>query len=289
LEDFFAKRDKKKKGQKGQKFETTGLDDVAKILDAKVKERKKQETNKSTYQVPVSDTPDQPATDYRANEDDEWKEIVEEKPDYTGLKIQELILEDEDELGGKDGTGQDDGDKPKEGAWIKKRTPQPEPTPTPVPVPAPVEEEKVPPSESPVPSTEDIHIPDGEIETPEEIPTVTPTEPEEQPKNVYVPMAVRKARAEAAAKEAALASSIAAATSGSTIPRPASSSATPATPATPTDSKPGGAYVPPSRRGLTPGSTSSGPSKPKKHVAAPNINDEQYFPSLGGDVPLKHS
>jgi len=281
LEDFFAKRDKKKKGQKGQKFETTGLDDVAKILDAKVKERKKQETNKSTYQVPVSDTPDQPATDYRANEDDEWKEVVEEKPDYTGLKIQELILEDEDELGGKDGTGQDDGDKLKEGAWIKKRTPQPEPTPTPVPT--PVEEEKVPPSEeSPVPSTEEK--PDGAIETPDEIPSVTPTEPEEK-KNVYVPMAVRKAREEAAAKEAALASSIAAATSGSTIPRPASSSAT----ATPTDSKPGGAYVPPSRRGLTPGSTSSGPTKPKKHVAAPNINDDKYFPSLGGDTPLKQS
>lgn len=45
LEDFFAKRDKKKSSKK--KFDTT--DDLAKVLDQRVKDKKKLETGKSTF------------------------------------------------------------------------------------------------------------------------------------------------------------------------------------------------------------------------------------------------
>jgi hypothetical protein len=278
LEDFFAKRDKKKK-TKGQKFETTGLDDVAKILDAKVKERKKQETNKSTYQVPASDSTDQTSTDYRAQEDDEWKEIVEEKPDYTGLKIQELVLEDEEE-NGKDGGGEEDGDKPQEGPWRKDRKPAPTPA---APVPTPVEE--TPESiESPIPASEDKPTSQVQVETPtsEAAPPVPAVE--EPKKGGYVPPAVRKAREEEAAKNAALAAATAAA---STITRPIASSVTSdsSAPAPKLASTSGGSYVPPSKRGGVPSSTVA--TKPRKNVPAPNINDEHYFPSLG--EALKHS
>ncbi len=56
LEDFFAKRDKKKKGKK--------TEDVARILDAKAKERKNKDS-KSNYQAPPSDTPEAPLSDYK--------------------------------------------------------------------------------------------------------------------------------------------------------------------------------------------------------------------------------
>lgn len=45
LDDFFAKRDKSKKSKK--KFDTA--EDLAKVLDQKVKDKKKLETGKSNY------------------------------------------------------------------------------------------------------------------------------------------------------------------------------------------------------------------------------------------------
>lgn len=45
LEDFFAKRDKKK--SKSKKFDNA--DDLAKVLEQKAKEKKKLETGKSNY------------------------------------------------------------------------------------------------------------------------------------------------------------------------------------------------------------------------------------------------
>ena len=62
LEDFFAKRDKKKKTAKGKRFEA---DDVKEILDAKAKALKNKETHKSTYVAPPSDVPEAPLSDYK--------------------------------------------------------------------------------------------------------------------------------------------------------------------------------------------------------------------------------
>jgi hypothetical protein len=47
LDDFFAKRDKKKKTGKNKKFDTA--DDLAKILGKRVEDRKKLEEGKSQY------------------------------------------------------------------------------------------------------------------------------------------------------------------------------------------------------------------------------------------------
>lgn len=55
------------------------------------------------------------------NEDDEWIDAEEKQPDYTGLKIQELILEDEDEIEVKDPEiSEGTENAPSDGAWRKK-------------------------------------------------------------------------------------------------------------------------------------------------------------------------
>ena len=52
LDDFFAKRDKKK--PKGKKFETT--EDLTQVVENKAKERKKLESQRSTYVAPVTES-----------------------------------------------------------------------------------------------------------------------------------------------------------------------------------------------------------------------------------------
>ncbi|XP_011701650.1 PREDICTED: protein CDV3 homolog [Wasmannia auropunctata] len=84
LDDFFAKKDRKKaKGKKG--FATT--DEVAKKLE---------ETGKRVEKPKPKDKPPNPEGEesQHTEDEDEWKEFEEEKKDYSGLKIGHLTIND---------------------------------------------------------------------------------------------------------------------------------------------------------------------------------------------------
>ncbi|XP_022913807.1 protein CDV3 homolog isoform X2 [Onthophagus taurus] len=79
LDDFFAKKDRKK--SKTKKFATT--DEVAKKLeDTKKIEKPAKKERPPEGEEGVDPVPEQ----------DEWKEFEEEKKDYTGLKIGNLTI-----------------------------------------------------------------------------------------------------------------------------------------------------------------------------------------------------
>jgi len=262
LEDFFAKRDKKKK--KAPKFEA---EDVAKIL-----EKKRVDMGKSSYQ-PVTSEGTEPVSEYKAqDDDDEWREAVESTPDYTGLKIQELVLEDNEEEE-KDGTV--DEENHREGPW-RGRAPQPTAQGTESPVvviqtPSAAAAEE--PKQDAVEKEEAVEDDDSKSEkssasdsTKGEADKGEADAPVAK-KGAYVPPSVRKAQeaAAAAAAAAAMNKPPAPVTPLSTEPKP--------------DVAPSGKYVPPSKRlGGTP---SFAPVRPKKATAVPSFNDEELFPSLG--------
>ncbi|XP_063835810.1 protein CDV3 homolog [Ostrinia nubilalis] len=78
LDDFFAKKDRKKKAVK--KFATA--DELAKKLE---------DTKQKTDVRPKKERPVQEGEEGgRAGEEEEWKEYEEPVKDYTGLKIQVL-------------------------------------------------------------------------------------------------------------------------------------------------------------------------------------------------------
>ncbi|CAL1679901.1 unnamed protein product [Lasius platythorax] len=83
LDDFFAKKDRKK--AKGKKFATT--DDVAKKLE---------ETGKRVEKPKPKEKPANPEGEesQHTEDEDEWKEFEEEKKDYSGLKIGHLTVND---------------------------------------------------------------------------------------------------------------------------------------------------------------------------------------------------
>uniref|UniRef100_T1GZH0 Protein CDV3 homolog n=1 Tax=Megaselia scalaris TaxID=36166 RepID=T1GZH0_MEGSC len=86
MDDFFAKKDKKK--SKTKKFLTQDelrekLEDNSKKAAAEPVKPKFQEENGSGN-----------ITENKSNDDEEWKEIQEEKKDYSNLKIGQLSLND---------------------------------------------------------------------------------------------------------------------------------------------------------------------------------------------------
>lgn len=123
LDDFFAKKDRKK--TKGKKFATP--DELVKKLEDttkknEVKPRKEPQSLLQSTQSDGVEIESGEQSHAAATEEDEWKEFEEEeRKDYTGLKIQNLQLNDDDYYSGSDGDGGDgdgDGDD-KEGAWKK--------------------------------------------------------------------------------------------------------------------------------------------------------------------------
>ncbi|KAJ9586304.1 hypothetical protein L9F63_020012, partial [Diploptera punctata] len=117
LDDFFAKKDRKK--GKGKKFTTT--DEIAKRLE---ETGKKVEKTKKEKAVLPSQTQGQGEEDQgsQVQEDDEWKEFEEEKKDYTGLKIGNLQINEGD---GDIGEGEEEADQEMEeneaGEMVPKR------------------------------------------------------------------------------------------------------------------------------------------------------------------------
>ncbi|KAK3929972.1 Protein CDV3-like protein A [Frankliniella fusca] len=88
LDDFFAKKDRKKGSKGGKKFTTT--EELAKKLEEthrKEKERVKEKKLLSSQNV---DGDGEMRGDRQ--EEDEWKDFEEEKKDYTNLKIQNLQI-----------------------------------------------------------------------------------------------------------------------------------------------------------------------------------------------------
>ncbi|KAK9877541.1 hypothetical protein WA026_018648 [Henosepilachna vigintioctopunctata] len=81
LDDFFAKKDRKK-NKTNKRFSTT--EEVAKKLEDNAK---KNEIKKKPDRVADGDETNTPVHDQ-----DEWKEFEEEKKDYTGLKIGNLTI-----------------------------------------------------------------------------------------------------------------------------------------------------------------------------------------------------
>jgi len=93
IDDFFAKKDKKKKGTK--KFSKANTEVIAKNLletDKKeLKEMEKQEKELAT----ISINEEKPATAPNTQDDEEWDDYRENKKDYTGLKIESLTVADQ--------------------------------------------------------------------------------------------------------------------------------------------------------------------------------------------------
>lgn len=92
LDDFFAKKDRKK--SKGKKFATA--DEIAKKLEETGKRHEKIKKEKTLQSLGGQDG-DDPGN---LQQEDEWRDFEEEKKDYTGLKIQNITLTDD---GGDDG------------------------------------------------------------------------------------------------------------------------------------------------------------------------------------------
>jgi len=95
LDDFFAKKDKKK-GKKGdKKFSRANADDLAKNLEESAKKEQKAQdkeiTNISEEKNPaviMGTTPLNP------QDDEEWLDYRENNKDYTNLKIENLTIEE---------------------------------------------------------------------------------------------------------------------------------------------------------------------------------------------------
>jgi len=244
LEDFFAKRDKKKSSKK--KFDTA--EDLAKVLQDRAKQKKELETGKSNY---LAEGRQSPGPGLPIGGDDEWIEAEEKKPDFSNLKIQELVLTSDDEDDpSKEGKENEEGSN--EGPWMRKEKTQSKPTEE--------EKEKETPKEPEEPKEntegEDKDKPDAAGDS-DASSKDGKKEPEgEQPKK-YIPPSMRNKQPDA---------------SGSAPPAPSSGAA-------PSLGGGGGsAYVPPSRRGTAATGPSLAPMKQKK--GAPTLEDEDSFPSL---------
>ncbi|XP_055320865.1 protein CDV3 homolog [Sitodiplosis mosellana] len=121
LDDFFAKKDRKK--TKSKKFATP--DEFVKKLEDTTKRNEVVKPRKEPQSTQQSDggVETESGEQLHAPEEDEWRDFAEAERnvDYTGLKIQNVQLNDDDYSGsdgeGSDGDGEDgDGDK---GAWKK--------------------------------------------------------------------------------------------------------------------------------------------------------------------------
>jgi len=91
IDDFFAKKDKKKKGTK--KFSKANTDVIAKnLIETDRKELKEQE--KQDKEITSQYNEDKPLTAQNSHDDEEWDDYRENKKDYSGLKIESLTIED---------------------------------------------------------------------------------------------------------------------------------------------------------------------------------------------------
>lgn len=118
LDDFFAKKDKKKKGTK--KFSKANTDVIAKNLEeSAIKEQKQQD--KDVANMGEDKNPEK----VNQQDDDEWDDYRENKKDYTGLKIENLVIEEPVKVEEEETEINEDGEvvkvkKDESGPWNKK-------------------------------------------------------------------------------------------------------------------------------------------------------------------------
>lgn len=260
LDDFFKKRDKKKKTVTAKsKFSTLDTEQLAKNLEA-VTVIQADETDPDFQDQPARERV--PASE---NQDEEWKPFdSEENRDYTGLRINMQTWADEDEQNEQGGEFDENAAKP---AWVasawgsKKKEANDE-------------------------QDEDEDKDDKEEDT-----------ASQEPKSMAEVVNEIKTNEAAEAKpaETAAAPAAAAPTPGAYIPPSmrariaAEAAAKPAEAAKPAAPASGGAYVPPSMRNRAPESSgsSAGYEIPTSSVnyrrpnkSQPNLNDCLEFPSL---------
>lgn len=157
LDDFFAKKDKKKKTKKG--FSKANTEVLAKNLEEN--ERKEQQAEeKANDVIGRIIEPDETAK----NDIDEWKEYEDRKLDYTTLKIDTLKVDEDPNPDDEGDDVNEDGEKVKRskegGPWSKlvasdsadKSNDVEEKS-----VPAPVVEKEDPPE--PAPATKSSYVP----------------------------------------------------------------------------------------------------------------------------------
>eukprot|EP00088_Acartia_fossae_P000985 TRINITY_DN10363_c0_g1_i1.p2 TRINITY_DN10363_c0_g1~~TRINITY_DN10363_c0_g1_i1.p2 ORF type:complete len:259 (-),score=112.91 TRINITY_DN10363_c0_g1_i1:513-1289(-) len=90
LDDFFAKKDKKKKGTK--KFSKANTEVIAKnLVETERKEIKELERQDKEFTSQLSEE----RVNTKPQDDEEWDDYIENKKDYTGLKIDALTIQDE--------------------------------------------------------------------------------------------------------------------------------------------------------------------------------------------------
>jgi len=145
LDDFFAKKDKKK--SKGKKFTTA--DEIAKKLEETGKKTEKSKKEKTSQNTAGPDGEENGTL----IQEDEWKDFEEEKKDYTGLKIQNITLneqendEAENELDGDEEGGMEENEAgemvPRRKATGPWKVPQPPAQDIPTETEKPPEEEVV--------------------------------------------------------------------------------------------------------------------------------------------------
>lgn len=97
LDDFFAKKDKKKKGKKGTKFAKANTDVLAQNL---IENEKKEEDagKKSSAPLATSEANRAGAANDKPVVEEEWKVYEEEKKDFSNLKIETLRVDTDDEV-----------------------------------------------------------------------------------------------------------------------------------------------------------------------------------------------
>jgi len=92
IDDFFAKKDKKKKGAK--KFAKANTDVVAKnLIETDKKEMREMEKVEKELSTQYSEDKST-ATPQTSQEDEEWEEYRENKKDFSGLKIENLNVQE---------------------------------------------------------------------------------------------------------------------------------------------------------------------------------------------------
>ncbi|EAT35618.1 AAEL012227-PA [Aedes aegypti] len=125
LDDFFAKKDRKK--SKAKKFATP--EELAKSIEEAAKKTADAKTARKVTPINVEAVGAGNEQKKPEQADEEWKEFEEERKDYSGLKLAQLTISEQegnDESGGKDGGSVGDGDgeggesgsgNGKSGAW----------------------------------------------------------------------------------------------------------------------------------------------------------------------------
>lgn len=118
LDDFFAKKDRKK--SKGKKFLTA--DELVKNLEDTSKREQKKDINPASggagdaAKISTDENNENPAPGEQVNTnnlsapdvEEEWKEIEVERKDYSGLKIGQLTINEDEQNQQDDGDSNDD-------------------------------------------------------------------------------------------------------------------------------------------------------------------------------------